>query len=262
MATLITVEADYPPSGAPRAVIRVDDPVGRISLRGRSSDGRTWRVRGGQNVDGSAPPVVIWDYEIPYGVDVDYTATDDGDDSTVTSTPLRIVVDGAWLFDPNSPGAGIPVRLIDVDSADWTSRSSLVPVIGRPSPVPVTRVMSTANHTLKLRVEERELANVVGLLSAGEVLLLRACRPYLTDRWFLPEKVRVRPAGPDLKWRTLELQSQTVTRPEGGILDAPDDISWNAVVDEYPTWNDVVSARPSWWLLLAHPTGDLPEGTQ
>jgi hypothetical protein len=255
MAIQIVATVELPARQLPFVQLTIDGADGRFDLIGHDTAGRSWPVREGQNVNpGADGHAIRRDYEAPFGRPVWYTAREAGQNGdSDASNRVTIETDGAWLYDPNEPGAGIAVELLEIPSMTLDTRGSLVPVIGRRAPVAILARPATPAFTVQLRHRIRDLPPLLSLLGTGEALLFRSCIPVLSDLWFVPQRTRVDKAGPDRAIRTVNIDGQTVDRPSGMVTDEPDSLAWIGVSSAWPSWDALVADRASWRALVEDP---------
>jgi hypothetical protein len=225
-----------------------------LTITRQHPSGRILPVRGMNLVPLSGGAFVGWDYEMPVGVQVTYTAA--VYDTTDTNTPLdvsdpaTVTWDTAyeWLKDPLEPIRNLPVQVVDMSEYDYIAPTGVHTVLGRPDPITVGDIRQAATGALTLFTEAKDERERLHLLtSSGHVLLLQSTQEsgvgnmYIAPTGTLKESrvVSLR----DEPSRVWEIDFQEVGIPVG---DSAAFVSWQDVLDQYNTWQDVLLGFNSW----------------
>lgn len=255
-----TVETDNRP---PRVRLNVTD-IGTpnlfsVTITRLNPDGRVVPVR---TYDGNPLTLttsganrvgLIYDYEMPYGAAVSYSAVEN---PSASSGEVTVNESRVWLIHPGVPTLSMPITVASIGATTKRVNRGVFSVMGRESPVVVTDgARRLPAGALQLRTDTLdELAKVKALTSDAATLLLNV-PPSLG--WGLPtsyisvddisEDRLVEFAGEPKRYLTLPYQE--VDRPAGGSQ------AERTYVDllDYPTYNDLRSAYPTYLDLLAGP---------
>lgn len=217
-------------------------------------------VRGGDRVPVSGPVLVV-DYEAPFGVAVTYaaigySAAGEASPSSPSSAPVTLAVTGCpWVQDPTDPGTAMVWQL-----AEWPQRThgrddeTLWPVT---SDVAVVLTGPRRQPTSTMTVLTRAAAQAAALLLLTDlpVILVRTDAAWRWRGGYFatgevvenPHVVGV-PTDQDRFWQVP--LTPVAPAPAGGVVAYN---SWADVVDLYPTWAAVVATKPSWLELVRNP---------
>lgn len=224
-----------------------------ITVTRRHPSGRVLPVRNLNLAPLSGGLVVGWDYEMPRGVPVTYIAS--VYDSSDTDTPLDVSdavsvtwdSENDWLKDPLEPIRNVPVIVGDPGDFTYDSRTGVHTVLGRPNPVTIGEVRSSATGEftiITLNKEDRDRFHLI--TSSGHVLLLQSSQESgVGNFYFAPTGVREARYQPlrDALERSWTLGYQEVDMPIG---DASAATNWQDVLDQYADWQAVRDAAFTW----------------
>ncbi len=194
-----------------------------------------------------------WDYEMPIGVQVAYTASlyDAADTSTPldVSDPVTITWDTEidWLKDPLEPIRNVPVLVNDMSEYDYATPTAVLEVLGRPDPVTVGEIRQAATGDLTLVTLSKEDRDRLHYITAsGHVLLLQSSQTSGVGSMYLAplglKEQRIVPLREQSE-RIWTLTYQEVGVPAG---DAAPFTTWQDVLNTYGTWADVVAQNNNW----------------
>lgn len=246
----------------PRVRIDIADPrttpATSVVISRLDADGRTRTVR--TSDDGPLPLSggigTVFDYEVPFGTQVTYSANVTGAISVTT----QINATRIWLIHPGAPSFSVPIvlRRGSNTSEDWNLDQGVFQILGRSTPIVVTSGARTApSSTMIVGTESlAELASLRVLLADGSPLFLNvppALGLGIDAAYIAPGNVQVtRPSdiGTD-QLRDLTFTYQVVDRPIGGTQAA---ITWTDIAAKYATWTATVAGATSWAALAAPKT--------
>lgn len=212
-------------------------------------DGNKSPVRSANPAPLSGGEWVGFDYEVPFGVPVTYSAVSNtGAKDTVG--PVALVVNEPWLIHPGIPMLSRPVNVARLGDRTSDTNQGLHQVLGRTNPIPIT---DGSRHgeafTVTLKTDSQFEADALQtLLADSSVLLLQISYPYSESRdywWVSVGQVTRSPrsqpyVAPQWAW---QLPCTVVDIPVGTLQAT---WTWQDVVDGYATWQDVVDGFPKW----------------
>lgn len=229
------------------------------------ADGSVWGVRGTNPTPVASTTGVGWvgyDHEAPLDQPVWYFARSPQTSTVVFGNTVTIPSDtgnlgsNAWLTHPFKPALSRLVAVVAVGPRSRKGRSSILPIIGSPTPVALTdvRVDPTGELTI-LTSTLAEAAAMRALLADGSVICVR-CPGIWGSMWFFAAigDVTEEPAAghalePAVEWHL----PYTVTTEANGTATGPVGVTWNDVTTVYATWNAVVAGEPTWNDLMIKP---------
>lgn len=255
-----TVTARIDANPCPRVEVTVTPKADTVTVTvWRSSAAGRVQVRGAYRLPLSGPLLVV-DYEAPFGDPATYSATAyDGAGTAATESPSSaaaiLAVPGCpWVQDPTDPASAMvwiatdwPDRTFGRDSAElWPVASKTAVVLTGPRRAPIST----------MTVITRTLTAADGLLALADVpvVLVRTDPAW---RWRggyfamgeVVETGRVYdPTHPDQLW-TVPL-TPTVAPPPDMTVPL---YTWADVKRLYATWADVKAAKATWQDLLRNP---------
>lgn len=235
-----------------------DDASVGVAITGAPATVTIWRT--GANGDrvalrGAPFPtqggaLALVDREAPLGF-VSYSTT--ADDADAVSTVLDVSV--PWLTSPAAAAfRSTPIRV--VSDVEWTydPRTYLFDVIDRADPVFTFYKRSTRKGRITLAYESTaERDAILSALAPGVPVLVRyppACS-HMGGGYYGAGDVRVYPLAPGSTQGTIEIDYGIVAMPPGESA-ARAGWAWSDVVAAYPTWSAVVGAFGSWSDLVTH----------
>lgn len=230
-----------------------------VTVTRRHPSGRVVPVRGMTLLPLSGGVAIGWDYEMPIGVTVEYTAQafDAGDLETPleTSDPVTVTwpFTTEWLKDPLEPLRNMPVTIGDMSKYTYQSRTGVHAVLGRPAPITVGEVRSAATDAVEILTYTKEERDRLHYITAsGNVLLLQSTQESGIGNMYLAllnvEESRVIPTRASLV-RRWTLEYQEVDAPVGAP--APfttyTDLAglvptYQALRDNYTSYFDVIES--------------------
>lgn len=206
--------------------------------------------------------VVAYDYELPRGVDVRYTATatvDEDEDSAEATTRVDSV-DG-WMIHPRYPELSVAVHRFGepvwIQSFGRRSRSAQAmqhAILGSSMPVTTTGGPRRADaRTMQIVSSTDDAAQSLENLFLDETPVLFRFPPdwevdFTEGFYAVGDLDDDRPSGidPTTVW-TVPLQ--LVRAPASTVVA---EWSWADLIAEYPTWQDVLDAFPTWYAVLTN----------
>ena len=202
-------------------------------------------------LEGAGREATLYDYEVPYGVEVTYS-TVEYPDVTATATVNESRV---WLVDPGVPELSMPVTVAEFgDRTRPTARGVFRP-LGRRNAVTVSDGQrGSAEGVLTLRAHSDSERSAIDSLidNAGTLLLnvpvsigwgIDAC--YVSFGDSTEARLIEYAAEPS---RYFALPYVVTDAPVGG---SQSQRTWADVIAEYPTWADLLAAQPTWAHVLA-----------
>lgn len=260
----LTITATALPTNAPPAVrVDVNDTrspgqASLLTIVRNNPDGTQSPVR---TSDGNPLPLtggigLVYDYEMPLGEAVSYTALEV---PTVASLQVTVASTQAWLVHPGVPSLSIVVdfRVGTNDEETWATTRGVFWPLGRATPVVVTdgARKAAASRGIFSISSAAELEDFRALVADAAVLLLNvpASVPVgLGSTYISLGDISVkRPSsiGSD-QLRDIEASYQVVNRPAGGTQSAR---TWADVLASYGSWAAVLAAYRSWADVLTGP---------
>lgn len=215
--------------------------------------GRVLPVRNGTLIPLSGGTAIIYDYEMPIGLEVSYVATlyDSSDLTTPldTTDPVAITwtTDHDWLKDPLEPIRNVAVLVNDMSEYDYATPTAVHEVLGRPDPVAVGEIRQAATGDLTLVTLDRTARDQLHYITAsGHALLLQSTQDSGVGNMYIAplglKEQRVTGLR-DQQERYWTLSYQEVSAPAG---DAAAFTTWADVIATYPTWQSVVDQNTTW----------------
>lgn len=256
-----TVEAGNNP---PRVRLDVTDTgtpaIFSVNVTRLNPDGRTVPVRTGDGqpltlaTSGSDRVGILYDYEMPYGLEVGY-----GIEGGSTTVAVTVPVDGVWLVHPGVPALSVPVELRagSLDEEGLSIGQGVFWPMGRSTPIVVTEGTRRGAQSSMIVAAETssEVARLRSLLSDGGPLLLNV-PPSLGFDWdtsyIAVSDVTISrlPNTPgNYQQRDVEMPFVVVDRPAGGSQ------AQRSYTDlfEYATYSDLLVKYPTYLALLSGP---------
>ena len=143
-----------------------------------SPSGQTAGVRGAVNAPVTAATVIVRDYEVPFDVEVVYTATvvDAGATVATATAPFEVVYSGceAWLVDLGRPTNSLALTIQTLDELTFDLAAAVHRVLDRRAPVITALPAWTPSMELALLTDTLEQRDqLCSLLGSGTPFLLR-----------------------------------------------------------------------------------------
>lgn len=212
-----------------------DDPYG------------AWPVRG---ASGLTSPLIVDDYEAPFGVPLTYRIA-----ATAEDTVLPVTV--PWLGHPTRPALSMRLDSATDDPHSYTAPGTVHRVFGSEWPVVTYSARNQHEGTLTVWAQWHDRHRLANLLAPGSPLLLRTpATDAVDDMWLWPGQVEREVVGRHdtpayLRWK---MKYQRVSVPAGHVTHDPSN-SWDALVVDHPTWDELAAAHPTWddLALTPHP---------
>lgn len=152
-----------------------------------------------------------------------------------------------WLKNVRLPFLNMPAVLSDAGDITRPSRSSTFAVIGRQNQVAVTLPRGGREYTVTIAtITDDETAAVHALLETGDVILIQTPGDYLiplTGYYSAGDSTETRQA---VNWsrRWISVALTEVDAPATDIVGIQ--ITWQGVVNAYPSWSALVAAQATW----------------
>lgn len=214
----------------------------------RSTDQIQWTtVRGAQAAPINASAIPVSDYEFVPGVVNYYQVIPNTGTYTDSITP-SLPGDTPWLKNLRFPFLNIPVKISDAGDITRPATGSTFQILGRSFPVAVSTVRAARQYTLTVETDSDDAtADLVGLLSTGDVVLLQSPADYLVPvlggYYTVADTSETRQDVPwEMRWTDLTLTE--VVPPDPTV--APITGTWGTVVSDYATWAALVTAQATW----------------
>jgi hypothetical protein len=242
-----------------RARINISANSGQyVTVTRTHPSGRTENVRGMVLTPLSGGQVVGWDWELPIGVSVTYTAYsyDDAAGSSVVATSNSVTVtwttDNDWLKDPLEPARNLPVRVASMASTRYASSTTIHQVLNRPDPVTVGSVRQTGDGQLVLYTDTLDESDRLDYITAsGHVLLFQSTQQSRVGNMYFAvtdvEEDRVEGALRDQPYRMWSLTYQRVGVPAGdpgapvSLQDVADNPPGGSLQDLADAWTSLIA---------------------
>lgn len=257
MTTLSLVATAQPANLPPRVKVDVTDTgtpaINSVTVTRTDAAGNTSVVRtpdGGPlqlTTSGSNRVGTVYDYEMPYGVGVTYSTSEQ---PANVSGSVSVTSASVWLVHPGVPDRSMPILVQSVSATTRGVNRGVFYPMGRANAVVVTdgRRQLVAGSVNLLTQTDEERRALVDLLADAAVLQLNvpASKAFGIDTAYLSvgEVTEARPSRmlqqPDRVW---ELPFVTVDAPVGG---SQAQYTWADVVARYATWQDVINANATW----------------
>lgn len=223
------------------------DPDGRVSPV-RTADGGPLVL----TVSGSDQVGLLYDYEMPYSVAVQYTTVEDPASSSAAVTVSVIV---PWLIHPGVPEISMPVTVTDMTALSRGVQQGVFWPMGRGTPVVVTDgARKSAAYTLSLYTDtDSDRLGLVALMSDASSLLFNPPAGWGMDAQYIAvgdfseQRVNSNPGEPTRIW---QLSCTVVARPAGG---SQAERTYVDVLTDNATYADLLVKYPSYLALLAGP---------
>ena len=234
-------------------------PSTDVTISRRDPDGRTAAVRGAEPVRVSATgTAVVYDYEAPYGLPVQYLAAALGQ----ASATVTLNAAASWLIHPGVPSRSVllgltraeGIKVLDGSArtrTQSTTRTVLQP-LGRTRGIAVSfgrRLAGSSSLTLRTYTAASRLA--LSEVLADDVPLLLNPVPQLEalTRAYISigDVDQTREDAQGGPWWTWTLPYDEVDRPDGNFRAT---WTWGDVALTYATWADVRAAYDTWGDLL------------
>lgn len=214
------------------------------------ADGMSYTVRGAQPFVVSGGVGFVWDYEPPFNEPVTYRA--DSGSSTITSAPVTVASEDAWLRAPGLPSLDMQVKLPGKPPQITHARpSSIRYPMGNSTPIVRSGARRAAQFDLTVRVRSDDEAGALErLLHQAPVMLLQVPLTRLAWRFVHvadANEVPVVEYG-DVDddphrvgmWSDYLLTCVEVSRPLGDVFGDPS-ASYQAYLDEGLTYQDLTA---------------------
>lgn len=178
----VALVASIEPSQARARLVFTTNDTGAdyVTITRHHPSGRTATVRGANRAALSGGQLIVWDYELPIGLAVYYTAnTYRGTITAARNTAIGNEVTwqsaSDYLKDPLEPIRNITATVQDMDEYDYPTRTGVHDVLGRPTPLTVGEIRQSARGDLVLTTETMDERDRLHFLtSSGHALLLQS----------------------------------------------------------------------------------------
>lgn len=228
-----------------------------VTVTRQHPSGRIMAVRGMNLQPLSGGLFVGWDYEAPIGVQVTYLAAIYAAADTVNplavsnAATLTYTTAYAWLKDPFEPIRNMAVTIGDMSQYTYDSRTGVHQVMGRPAPITVGEVRSSAADTVTILTSTQEDRDRFHYITAsGHPLLLQSTQQSgIGNMYLAPTRVtetRLVKTGSRTE-RSWAVDYQEVDMPIG---DAGAFVTYQDLINQYATDQDVVTIFTSYFQLF------------
>lgn len=242
------VKVDVTDTGSSPAITQVTvtrtDAAGNTSVV-RTNDGNPLVL----TTSGSNRVGTVFDYEMPYGVGVTYSTSEQPANK---SSAVTVVTDSAWLVHPGVPARSMPVdfRINSFDDEDFDVNVGVFRPMGRANAVVVTdgrRQSGSSSFTVGTETLA-ELANLRALVADAGVLQLNVPSSLnlgidTSYVFVMGVTVKRRSSIGTAPQRDVVMPYVTVDAPVGG---SQAQYTWADVVAKYATWQDLINANATW----------------
>lgn len=235
------------------------------SLWRTHADGTVWGVRGTNPTLVSSTTGVGWvgyDHEAPLDQPVWYFARSPQTSTVVFGNTVVIPSDtgnagsNAWLTHPFKPALSRLVTVTAVGPRSRKGRSSILPIIGSPTPVALTDVRLDPTGELTILTNTlAEAAAMRALLADGSVLCVR-CPGIWGSMWFFAAvgDVTEEPAAghalePAVEWHL----PYTVVTEANGNASGPVGVTYADLAAAYATYTAVISGEATYNAVMLQP---------
>lgn len=241
------VKVDVTDSGTPaitQVTVTRTDAAGNTSVV-RTNDGNPLIL----TTSGSTRIGTVFDYEMPYGIGVTYSTSEQPANK---SAPVTVTSDTPWLVHPGIPARSMPVdfRVGSFESADFAVNAGVFHPMGRANAVVVTdgRRQSGASSFTVGTETLSELATLRALIADAGVMQLNVS-PALglgIDTGYIfvmGVNVKRRSNIGTAPQRDVEMPFVTVDAPVGG---SQAQYAWSDVTARFATWQELIAANATW----------------
>jgi len=199
-------------------------------------------------------PVEVLDYEVPLGVPVTYLVTLDETGDTAQTAPLVVSGNGQdFMVSLSDPSRSVAVTVVEMPDTSYQTRVTLLPIIGRNTPVAQTDFPQAATGTLTILTQSPgERDALTALIRDGWPVLFKS-QPErgVGNRYMALTGIttyRVSPLAKEpmrrtvIEYATVDATASIYTPQAAGytwdqlILDVA---TWDAVPTQFARWNDV-----------------------
>jgi len=213
-------------------------------------------VRGGSHVAvASQVAAVTDDFEFPVGVATTYRVRSYNSSDVLQQTFTdAITQDLTSVWFKSFPFAFLnqAQKITDVGSITRTNRSGVFPIMGRSVPVVVSEVRGSRKINLQVNtITDDQRDDFDYLLATGDPVFIQAPLSNVivpTGYFTIDDYSEVLVGIPSVQ-RFFNLSLTEVAAPTDDIT--PVTMTWNGLVNRYPTWADVIAANASWNAVLA-----------
>lgn len=248
--------------GRVRLVVTIDDTQASVARVEHSTDGGvTWLpVRGGSRVTVPGDTVILYDNEGPNGAPTMFRAqairpTINGDIASAWSATVSTTwaSSSTWLKHLRDPNLSRTVRFHVMPEPTRDRKQGVFPVLGAEYPTVTQGRLQATAATAELLTAATDDADDLLVLLRSDVLLLQAPAPHRWgSRYIKPgrvtEKRPIRLAGND--YRVWSFPYVEVVSPPDDGIEALAGLTWQDIIDTYPTWQAFINAVPSWGALF------------
>lgn len=164
------------------------DAVGPTTIwRTSTGSGRSVAVRGAYKATDADARLELYDYEVPIGVEIIYTAVwgdtttgpDNGDVIGVPTDPITLTTTDSWLVDLWDASWSLKVWVEDFTQANYGIEQDIAYPLMRRTPVVSGNVRRAQNGTLTIITEtDLDAAKVRNLVANGVPILFQAPMEY------------------------------------------------------------------------------------
>lgn len=247
--------------GYVRLHVELDGTATELDIHRTGPSGVRAYVRGvqGRNVTGFDTDDHA-DYEIPFGVAVDYVAVArnvDGETESATVT-VELDVDDDWLVDLDDARNTGPVLVESLAELEYDAPQGVHRVIGRRTPIVTSDLRWTPSGQLVLvTLTAEEARRVRDALGSSSPLLLRSrLERGVGNMYLLATNVRERrvsriATAPERRWHVDVVE---IDRPDATLY-SPIAVTWGEIVGTFATWQDLLDGRPTWADVVFDRTG-------
>lgn len=175
-----------PDDAPPRVLLIVNAPTAsQVTITRVNADGTRSTIRDANPKALVSGAAAVYDYDVPYGQAVTYTATTD---TTVpaTTAPVTLNVSEPWLLHPGIPTLSQPVTIHSIGDQSADTLQGIHYVLGREMPVVVSDgVRHAPTFDVILTTSTPAAAALLkGLLADASPLLLQAAYGYTAETFY------------------------------------------------------------------------------
>lgn len=234
--------------GRIKIVVTADPAADAATVFRKHPSGEIWTVRGADKARLSGGTLILWDYEAPIGVELEYYVTIWADPTVELGSSASVFIrwdsEQDWLKDPLEPSRNMPINIVDPGDESFDTPAAFHTVLSRPAPLGIGEVRRAATgdalEILTVTAEQRAMLH--RLTASGNVLLWQGSQESEVGNTYLmlrgmkkarPGRLRTDPE------RVWTLSYQEVLPPLGDIGAV---VTVTDVALLYPTGQDLIDA--------------------
>lgn len=223
----------------------------------KTEDGLTYEnVRGGSHVTVVSQLADLDDFEFPVGTVVNYRVRsyNSSDVLQQTFTTGNITQDLTDVWFKSFPLAFLnqSQKITQVGAITRANKSGVFQVIGRSVPVLVSDVRGSRQINLQVNaITDAKRDDFDYLLQTGDPVLIQAplSNVVVPTGYFTITDYSENLVGIPSEQRFFNLSLTEVAKPTDDITAVT--MTWNGLINSYPTWADVIAANATWNAVLA-----------